>query len=63
MTKGGARSEKMTGRQKSLILSILSQLRFGADMTKILIPVDFLEARSLTEKVTDFWTHGYLITE
>eukprot|EP00818_Percolomonas_sp_WS_P006390 CAMPEP_0117443970 /NCGR_PEP_ID=MMETSP0759-20121206/4986_1 /TAXON_ID=63605 /ORGANISM="Percolomonas cosmopolitus, Strain WS" /LENGTH=398 /DNA_ID=CAMNT_0005235995 /DNA_START=269 /DNA_END=1465 /DNA_ORIENTATION=- len=53
----------MTGRQKSLILSILSQLRFGADMTKILIPVDFLEARSLTEKVTDFWTHGYLITD
>lgn len=56
-------TEKMTGRQKNLIVGILSQLRLGADMTKILIPVDFLEPRSLTERVTDFYTHGHLITE
>ncbi|XP_063934122.1 oxysterol-binding protein-related protein 11-like isoform X2 [Zophobas morio] len=43
--------------QKSVILSILSQLRMGMDLTKVTLPTFVLERRSLLEMYADFMCH------
>jgi hypothetical protein len=50
-------TEELGEKQKNLIIQIIGQLKIGMDLTKVLIPVDFLEPRSLLEKLTDFLTH------
>ena len=47
---------------KSLLMQFMGQLKIGMDLTKIPIPCDFLEPRSLLEKLTDFNTHVHLLT-
>jgi hypothetical protein len=42
---------------KSIMFSMMKQLKWGMDLTKIMIPCEFLEPRSLLEKLTDFMTH------
>lgn len=54
-------TEVLGDKQKNLILQVIGQLKVGMDLTKVLIPVDFLEDRSLLEKLTDLLTHCDII--
>jgi len=54
-------TEELGDKQKNVIWQIIGQLKIGMDLTKVLIPVDFLEDRSLLEKLTDFITHCNIV--
>lgn len=54
-------TEELGDKQKNIIWQIIGQLKIGMDLTKVLIPVDFLEDRSLLEKLTDFITHCNIV--
>ncbi|KAB0349262.1 hypothetical protein FD754_014119 [Muntiacus muntjak] len=42
---------------KSIIMHLLSQVRFGMDLTKVVLPTFILEKRSLLEMYADFFTY------
>eukprot|EP01080_Neovahlkampfia_damariscottae_P004261 gene4261-7597_t len=46
---------------KSIMFSLMKQLKWGMDLTKIMIPCEFLEPRSLLEKLTDLMSHSDII--
>ncbi|EFC46120.1 predicted protein [Naegleria gruberi] len=54
--------EILNENTKSMLMQFMGQLKIGMDLTKIPIPCDFLEPRSLLEKLTDFNTHAHLLT-
>jgi hypothetical protein len=58
-TEGGTGHEfdDKDGNPKSLLGHILSSLKPGVDLSKMLIPPYFLSPNSLLEKMTDNWTH------
>ena len=41
----------------SLITHLLSQVRIGMDLTKVVLPTFILEKRSLLEMYADFFAH------
>jgi len=45
----------------SIILSLISQLRVGMDLSKVTLPTFVLEPRSMLERITDFMAHPDLI--
>ncbi|OWT39054.1 oxysterol-binding protein family [Cryptococcus neoformans] len=45
----------------NILMSIISQLRPGMDLSKIALPTFVLEPRSLLERITDFFSHPELI--
>ncbi|EIW67303.1 hypothetical protein TREMEDRAFT_40458 [Tremella mesenterica DSM 1558] len=45
----------------NVLMSIISQLRPGMDLSKIALPTFVLEPRSLLERITDFFSHPELI--
>lgn len=45
----------------SVILSLISQLRVGMDLSKVTFPTFVLEPRSMLERITDFMSHPDLI--
>ena len=45
--------------QKSVILSLLSQLKLGMDLTKVVLPTFILEKRSLLELFADCMAHPH----
>lgn len=47
----------------SLITHLLSQLRIGMDLTKVVLPTFILEKRSLLEMYSDFFAHPDLFVE
>ena len=53
--------EILNENTKSMLMQFMGQLKIGMDLTKIPIPCDFLEPRSLLEKLTDFNTHANLL--
>ncbi|KAA6398036.1 MAG: putative Oxysterol-binding protein [Streblomastix strix] len=48
-------------KPKSIILSMVKQLKFGMDLSRISLPSFVLEPRSITERFTDFITHSQLL--
>lgn len=46
--------------QKTVILHILSQLKQGRDLTKVVLPTFILERRSLLEMFADYMAHPHL---
>ncbi|XP_077979284.1 oxysterol-binding protein-related protein 11-like isoform X2 [Glandiceps talaboti] len=44
-------------KHKSIILHLLSQLKLGMDLTKVVLPTFILECRSLLEMFADFMSH------
>ncbi len=42
---------------KSVIMHMLSQVRIGMDLTKIVLPTFILEKRSLLEMYAEFFAH------
>uniref|UniRef100_A0A8C4QIT4 Oxysterol-binding protein n=1 Tax=Eptatretus burgeri TaxID=7764 RepID=A0A8C4QIT4_EPTBU len=47
---------------KSVILHLLSQVKLGMDLTKVVLPTFILERRSLLEMYADFFAHPELFT-
>lgn len=45
----------------SLVLSLISQLRVGMDLSRVTFPTFVLEPRSMLERITDFMSHPDLI--
>ncbi|WVN90231.1 uncharacterized protein L203_105467 [Cryptococcus depauperatus CBS 7841] len=45
----------------NILMSLISQLRPGMDLSKIALPTFVLEPRSLLERITDFFSHPELI--
>lgn len=47
--------------ESPIILSLISQLRVGMDLSKVTFPTFVLEPRSMLERITDFMAHPDLI--
>merc|ERR1712226_1769133 len=47
----------------SVITHLLSQVRIGMDLTKIVLPTFILERRSLLEMYADFFVHPEIFTD
>ncbi|KAG8930495.1 hypothetical protein FRC02_004110 [Tulasnella sp. 418] len=47
--------------QGSIIMSMISQLRIGMDLSKVSFPTFVLEPRSMLERITDFMSHPELV--
>ena len=45
---------------KSIITHLLSQVRIGMDLTKVVLPTFILEKRSMLEMYADFFAHSDL---
>ncbi|KAJ7051229.1 hypothetical protein C8F01DRAFT_1176332 [Mycena amicta] len=45
----------------SIVLSLISQLRVGMDLSRVTFPTFVLEPRSMLERITDFMSHPDLI--
>ena len=56
-------TEVLDSNTKSLLMSMMGELKIGMDLTKVAIPCDFLEPRSLLEKLTDFLSHCQILCE
>ncbi|KAL7416925.1 hypothetical protein BDY24DRAFT_207643 [Mrakia frigida] len=54
-------SEVLDESEGNVLLSLISQLRIGMDLTKIALPTFVLEPRSMLERITDFFAHPDLI--
>mmetsp|Transcript_24901 Transcript_24901/g.41004 ORF Transcript_24901/g.41004 Transcript_24901/m.41004 type:complete len:548 (-) Transcript_24901:759-2402(-) len=53
--------ETLDEKPSSLIRELISQLRVGMDLSKVVLPVFVLEPRSLLEKLSDFLSHAHLL--
>eukprot|EP00002_Diphylleia_rotans_P009561 TRINITY_DN19951_c0_g1_i1.p2 TRINITY_DN19951_c0_g1~~TRINITY_DN19951_c0_g1_i1.p2 ORF type:complete len:392 (+),score=87.06 TRINITY_DN19951_c0_g1_i1:69-1244(+) len=55
--------DQLDSEPKSLLLSIISQLSVGMDLSRVTLPTFVLEPRSLLEKLSDFMSHGSLYAQ
>ncbi|CAG9539027.1 unnamed protein product [Cercopithifilaria johnstoni] len=55
--------EDLADENRSLVWSLLKQVRPGMDLSKVTLPTFILEPRSFLEKLTDFYYHSYIIAE
>ncbi|KAL3982524.1 Oxysterol-binding family protein [Acanthocheilonema viteae] len=55
--------EDLADENKSLVWSLLKQVRPGMDLSKVTLPTFILEPRSFLEKLADFYYHSYIIAE
>uniref|UniRef100_A0A1I7VDI8 Oxysterol-binding protein n=1 Tax=Loa loa TaxID=7209 RepID=A0A1I7VDI8_LOALO len=55
--------EDLADENKSLVWSLLKQVRPGMDLSKVTLPTFILEPRSFLEKLADFYYHSYVIAE
>lgn len=51
-------NEEIEGSTRSLLMGLISQLRMGVEISKVIIPCEFLEPRSLLERLSDLLYHG-----
>jgi len=58
-----ADADVLDDEPRNLILSIISQLRPGVNLSRIPLPTFILEPRSMLEKLTDFMAHGELLIQ
>ena len=54
-TSTASAEEEMEEGNKSIILDIIGQLRNGTDFHKVTLPTFILEARSMCERLSDFF--------
>jgi len=50
-------TEELNEEHGNILLSLISQLRIGMDLSKVTLPTFVLEPRSMLERVTDFLSH------
>jgi len=54
-------TEILDENEGSIIMSLISQLRIGMDLSKVAFPTFVLEPRSMLQRITDFMSHPDLI--
>ncbi|CAJ0570251.1 unnamed protein product, partial [Mesorhabditis spiculigera] len=59
----GAQTEDVGEENKSLVWTLLKQVRPGMDLSKVVLPTFILEPRSFLEKLADYYYHADLLTE
>uniref|UniRef100_A0A8R1DGX3 PH domain-containing protein n=1 Tax=Caenorhabditis japonica TaxID=281687 RepID=A0A8R1DGX3_CAEJA len=59
----GSLTEEVGEENKSLIWTLLKQIRPGMDLSKVVLPTFILEPRSFLEKLADYYYHADLIAE
>ena len=52
--------EESVEKHKGIIMHLLSQVRLGMDLMKVVLPTFILERRSLLEMYADFCTSGFV---
>ncbi|KAL6056913.1 oxysterol-binding protein-related protein 5 isoform X3, variant 2 [Balamuthia mandrillaris] len=57
----GGMTEVLDQEPRNILLSLLSQVRIGMDLSRVTLPTFILEPKSFLEKLTDFMTHPSLI--
>ncbi|XP_062847052.1 oxysterol-binding protein-related protein 5 [Trichomycterus rosablanca] len=55
--------ETVSEENKSLIWTLLKQLRPGMDLSKVVLPTFILEARSFLDKLSDYYYHANLLSQ
>ncbi|UYV62738.1 OSBPL8 [Cordylochernes scorpioides] len=55
-------TEEVAEENKSLIWSLLKQVRPGMDLSKVVLPTFILEPRSFLDKLTDYYYHADILT-
>eukprot|EP01132_Coremiostelium_polycephalum_P003983 gene3983-4984_t len=55
-------AEVLEEEPRNLLISLLSELKIGIDLSKVPLPTFILEPRSLLEKFTDFMAHGDILS-
>lgn len=55
--------ETVSDENKSLIWSLLKQLRPGMDLSKVVLPTFILEPRSFLDKLADYYYHADLLSQ
>ncbi|KAH7829654.1 putative Oxysterol-binding protein [Monocercomonoides exilis] len=55
--------EVLDEKPRSIILAMISQLKFGMDLSRVSLPTFVLEPRSITERFTDFMIHSHLLSD
>lgn len=58
-----ADTEVLDEGPRSILLSLISQLRKGMDLHRVTLPTFVLEPRSMLERLTDFMTHADLLLQ
>ncbi|KIM21995.1 hypothetical protein M408DRAFT_333118 [Serendipita vermifera MAFF 305830] len=56
-----AETSVLDEEQGSIVMSLISQLKIGMDLSKVTFPTFVLEPRSMLERITDFMSHPDLI--
>ena len=55
--------EDVSEENRSIIWSLLKQLRPGMDLSRVTLPTFILEPRSLLDKISDFYYHSDIAAE
>ena len=58
--RNGQGEEESVEKHKGIIMHLLSQVRLGMDLMKVVLPTFILERRSLLEMYADFCTSGFV---
>ena len=54
-------ADVLEAEPRNLLLSLLSQVKIGMDLSRVTLPTFILEPKSFLEKLTDFMTHPDLV--
>ncbi|KAJ8249091.1 hypothetical protein GJAV_G00231080 [Gymnothorax javanicus] len=60
---GASQVETVSEENKSLIWTLLKQLRPGMDLSKVVLPTFILEPRSFLDKLSDYYYHADLLSQ
>lgn len=55
--------ETVSEENKSLVWTLLKQLRPGMDLSKVVLPTFILEPRSFLDKLSDYYYHADLLSQ
>ena len=60
---GGVQSEVLEDENKSLLWTILKQVRPGMDLSRVVLPTFILEPRSFLDKLSDYYYHSDILAQ
>ena len=58
-----AQTETVSEENKSLIWTLLKQVRPGMDLSKVVLPTFILEPRSFLDKLSDYYYHADFLSQ
>jgi hypothetical protein len=59
----GEATEEVAEENKSLLWTLLKQVRPGMDLSKVVLPTFILEPRSFLEKLSDYYFHCDILSK